>query len=322
MLVLGIVLGALVLLWLLINLPRRRSDGELVTRIHPYRKMLPFIMVGRNESVVYFDDYVKADALLDYMQRVRKHYHVDVTHCLVAAGAVGLRANPRMNQYIVGRRLYARNHVALTFSAKRKKMDKEAKLAAVKLHIADDESFETICHRINKKLGIERSEAKTYTDKELGIMTRLPRPLLRAAIAFVRWADYHSLLPSGFIKNDGFYTSIFIANLGSVGMRAGYHHLYEYGTCPLFMMVGKIEDRPMVVDGKVVPVKTLHIRWSYDERIDDGLTSSYGMASVRNALENPDEVFGAVDLPAEEPAAQEPAGEEPAGEEPAADQPA
>jgi len=294
MLVTAIVLGSLVLLWLLINLPRRRSDGDLVTRIHPYRKMLPFIMVGRNESVVYFDDYVKADALLDYIDRVRTHYHVDIIHCLVAAAARGLQDNPRMNQFILGRRLYARNHVAVTFSAKRKKMDKEAKLAAVKLYFDDKEPFDSICHRINEKLGIERSETRTYTDKELGIMTRLPRPLLRAAIAFVGWADYHGLLPAGFIKNDGFYTSMFIANLGSVGMRAGYHHLYEYGSCPLFMMVGKIEDRPTVVEGQVVPVKTLHIRWSYDERIDDGLTSSYGMATVRNALEHPDEYFGKV----------------------------
>jgi len=108
----------------------------------------------------------------------------------------------------------------------------------------------------------------------------------------VHWADYHNLLPWSYIRNDAFYTSMFIANLGSLGMNAAYHHLYEYGTCPLFLMVGQIEDRPAAVDGELALVKTLHLRWSYDERIDDGLTSKYGMATVKAALENPDEYFG------------------------------
>ena len=77
-------------------------------------------------------------------------------------------------------------------------------------------------------------------------------------------------------------------------MRAGFHHLYEWGNCPLFMMVGKIEDRPVVEDGKVVVQKTMHIRWTYDERIDDGLTSSYGMAAARKLLENPYEYLGCI----------------------------
>ena len=122
----------------------------------------------------------------------------------------------------------------------------------------------------------------------------MQRPLLEGAMSVVRWADYNNLLPKSFIENDGFFTSMVIANLGSIGMAPAFHHLYEYGTCPLFMMVGRIEDRPVVVDGKVVAQKTLPIRWSYDERIDDGLTSKYGMASARDALENPIEAFGAL----------------------------
>ena len=60
----------------------------------------------------------------------------------------------------------------------------------------------------------------------------------------------------------------------------------------MFMMTGKIEDRPAVVDGQVVVRKTLHIRWSYDERIDDGLNARFGINAVHRALENPFEYFG------------------------------
>jgi 2-oxoacid dehydrogenases acyltransferase (catalytic domain) len=282
----------------LLDFPTGRPDGELVDRIHPYRKMLPFMMRGRNESAVYYDDPAKAENLLDYIARAEKAWGIDVniTHCLVAACRAGLWENPKMNQFIAGRRLYARNKSEITFSVKRKRMNKEAKLAAVKLDVNDrTETFRQLCERINGNIVVERSEEKTYTDKELGIFTQLPRPLLEIALNTLRWADSHNLVPGDFIKNDGFYTSIFIANLGSLGMSAGYHHLYEYGTCPLFMMVGMIEERAVVEDGKVVVRKMLPVRWTYDERIDDGLTSKYGMKSCREALENPEEAFGPIE---------------------------
>ena len=293
-----IVKGLLKASQLLLDWPTKRSDGELVDRIHPYRKMLPFMMRGRNESVVYYDDPAKAENLLDYVARAKEAWgtEVDITHCLVGAARIGLWENPKMNQFIAGRRLYRRNTEEVTFSMKRQRMNKEAKLSAVKLRVDDrTESFKELCLRINSHIVVERSEKETYTDKELNIFTQLPRPLLERALNVLRWADHHNLVPNDFIKNDGFYTSVFIANLGSLGMHAGYHHLYEYGTCPLFMMVGRIEERPIVEDGEIVVRKMLPVRWTYDERIDDGLTAKYGMQSVREALEDPEGHFGPID---------------------------
>jgi len=57
-------------------------------------------------------------------------------------------------------------------------------------------------------------------------------------------------------------------------------------------MVGKIEERAVVENGQIVARKLLPVRWTYDERIDDGLTSKYGMQSCREALEDPDQYFG------------------------------
>lgn len=288
--------GGWALLWLLINLKTSRPDGTFLNKVHPYRRMMAYLMPGRNESVVYFDDYVKADALLDYIGRTRKDaFHVDVTHCLVAAVGMGMRYNPKMNQFIAGQRIYQRNHVAVTFSMKRQKGNRRAKITAVKQRIEEEQTFADICATINKKIGYERSDAKTYTDKELGLFFKFPRPLLRGSMSLVRWLDYHNLLPKAFIDSDGFFTSAFIANLGSVGMRPGFHHLYEYGTCPLFVMVGRIEKRPTVVGDEIQAVNTLHIRFSYDERIDDGLTARFGIDTVREILEDPDRYLGTWD---------------------------
>ena len=296
--------AALVLLalWILVNIPTRRPDGELIKNLHPYRRMLGFMMPRRDDAVVFYDDDVRAEALLDYIERARGHLDLNVTHCLVKAAAIGLHKNPRMNQFVAGSRLYRRNHVAVTFSMKRKKLNKEAKLTAVKLRhpgggdprgaCAPDQRADELraygrrdLHRQGAGPLLQVPQVRCELLHQGPVLGRLPQPV-----------------PGSFMESDGFYTSIFIANLGSLGMRAGFHHLYQQGTCPLFLMVGAIEDKPVVVEGKVVVRKMLHLRYTYDERIDDGLTSKYGMDSVKYALEHPDECFGPIGQAAAVPA--------------------
>jgi hypothetical protein len=223
---------------------------------------------------------------------------VGVTHCLVAASSIGLADNPSMNRFVMGGRMYRRRGRWLTFSMKRKKLDKAAKLAVVKLEMKDGESFEELCARIDAEISTNRSGEKTYADKEFALFNALPRSVLRVAVPLLRFLDDRNLLPGFFIEGDGMYTSMFIANLGSVGMAPGFHHLYEWGNCPLFLMAGKIEQRPVVADGQVVARPTLHLRFSYDERIDDGLTASYGIAAVARVLEDPARYLGAHPMPA------------------------
>jgi len=278
--------------WAALSSKTSRPDGEPIRKLHPYRQLMPYVMIGRNESVVFFDTYVNAEDLLAYIEQAKERFPVDITACLVGAGFVGLCENPSMNQFASGRRLYTRKGRYITFSMKRVKKDAKAKLSAVKIRYPEGATFRDLCEKIHGNIKVERSGERTYADKEFDLFRRIPRPLMVGAQKLLASMDYYNILPGGFIEGDGMYTSIFVANLGSVDMDPGYHHLYEWGNCPLFMMVGRIQERPVVEDGKVVVRKQLHIRWSYDERIDDGLSARFGIDSVKHALEHPFEYFG------------------------------
>jgi len=283
---------ALIGLWALLHMKTSRSDGDLIPGLHAYRRMMSYIMATGNSAVVYFDGYVNAAPLLAYLDELPDEIDADVSHCLIAAAFVCFSEAPTMNRFSIGRRLYQRRGVYITFSMKRKQLDREAKLATVKLRLERGETFAALVERINAKVNVERSGTKTYADKEFNLFEHIPRPLLRGAVAALKTLDYFNLLPASFIENDSLYTSMVCANLGSLNMGAGYHHLYDWGNCPAFMMAGKIEDRPVAVDGKVVVQPTLHMRWSYDERIDDGLNARFGIESLLRALANPYEYFG------------------------------
>lgn len=287
-----IALLVVLALYILAEAKTSRSDGELVKKLHPYRRLMPYVMRGRNESVVYFDTYVNAEPLLEYLEQAKEKFGANLTHCLVASGFIGITEAPTMNYFSHGRRLYKRKGRWISFSMKRKKKNKKAKLSVVKKQQLEGETFRGLCERVNAGINVERSGKKTAADKEFDLFNALPRPLLSVAANLLRVLDYFNLLPAFFIEGDGMYTSIFVANLGSVGMDPGYHHLYEWGNCPLFMMVGKVAERPVVIDGEVKVQKQLHIRWSYDERIDDGLSARFGIDAVQKVLEHPFEYFG------------------------------
>ncbi len=269
-----------------------RPDGELIKGVHPYRRLMAHIMPTRNESVVYFDTFARADKLVEYIKQAHAKFGADMTHALVGATAIALAENPRMNRFLAGRRLYQRKGSFVTFSMKRQKLGREAKLSAVKLEMLQGETFRGLCDRINGHVEVERSGKKTSADKEFDLFNMMPRLALDAAVGAFRALDYLNVLPRFFIEGDAMYTSLFVANLGSLGMAPGFHHLYEWGTCPLFMMVGQLEQRPLVEDGQVVVRTVLPIRWSYDERIDDGLNARFGIDSCNRVLESPFESLG------------------------------
>ncbi len=287
----ALVMFALVLV--LLELKTGRPDGDLI-QVHPYRRALAFVQPRRNESVVYFDSYVDATQLQRYLEQVNERFEVRLTHLLVAALNLGLHGEPKMNRFVMGRRMYQRRGRWISFSVKKVKKDHKAKLAALKLEMHEEESFKDLAERINAFIHRERAGKKTSQDKEMDLLSTLPRPIFAVAVQIAFILDYYNLLPGWFIKADGMYTSIFLANMGSLGMSAGYHHLYEWGNAPIFVMVGELEDRPVVVDGEVVVRPSLHLRWSYDERIDDGMSAARGYSGVIEVLEHPFERLGCV----------------------------
>ena len=158
----------------------------------------------------------------------------------------------------------------------------------VKMTMKDQEPFIETVARINEKLNIERSDTKTYADKEYAMFNLLPRPVLWAAVKLFRLLDYYNLLPGFFIEGDALYVSAVVTNLGSLKMAPGYHHLYEWGNCPLFVMVGEIEERVCMKDGEVCHQKVLPVRLSYDDRIEDGLTARQCIDDVVALMEDPE----------------------------------
>ena len=279
-------LAFVIIVWALLCSKSSRFDGTLIKKVHPYRILMGYIYPSRDASVVYFDADVNADNLLKYLESdfVKKH-HAGITHLIVYAAKLAIEQHPEMNTFFSGRRFYKRNGVHISFTVKRSLKEKKSKLSVLKMNMSKISSFTEFCKKVNSSIEIKRSGKDTNADKEYNLLTSLPRFLLEPLIKFVIFLDFFNLLPAFFIKSDGFFSSLIVTNLGSLKMDPAYHHLYEWGNCPLFLMAGQITQKAVVVDGKVVSRNILPLRIAYDERIDDGMTASQGLNKLVEILQ-------------------------------------
>ena len=133
-----------------------------------------------------------------------------------------------------------------------------------------------------------RGDAPSTVDKELRLLFWLPDVARRFVLGALRWLDERGLLPRAVVQADAFHASMFVANLGSLQLDAGYHHLYEWGTIPIFCVIGQTKEVPLVRDGALVVGRQAVLRFTYDERIEDGLYAGRALQHLRGLVEDPD----------------------------------
>ena len=103
-----------------------------------------------------------------------------------------------------------------------------------------------------------------------------------------RVLDGWNLLPKALLVDDPLYASAFVANLGSVGLDAAFHHLYEYGTIPIFATMGRIHRAPVVYEnGSVGSREIFRMRYTYDERVEDGFYAARALERLAGCLADP-----------------------------------
>jgi hypothetical protein len=273
----------------------RRPDGDLVRGESAVRRIMPYLMRGRNESAVYHETVFRIGAARAWLRAYNRSHANRATlfDLLAYACAVALEVRPRLNRFVSGGRLYQRRGVSLSFVAKKEFTDEGAG-ATVKLTAASGERLEAFVTRVAAHVAAAR-ETERAVDREVSLVMRLPGPLVRLGVALVRLLDHWNLLPWFMMEHDPMYASLFLANLGSVGVSDVFHHLYEYGTVSIFAAMSSPRRAAIVVDGELSVEDVLEVRWTFDERIDDAFSCARSLAVVQEILESPERLLGRPD---------------------------
>jgi hypothetical protein len=269
---------------------RWRPDGTFVKNLSNTRRIMPFLMRGRTESTVYYEQHVEVEKAWKYVEEFRKKsgLKASILHFIIWRSAQVLHERPALNRFVAGRRIYQRDGIWVSFSMK-KEMNDDAPLVVVKKKIDPSWTFEETVRHIQGGIEKGREGGKSTSDKEMDLVFKLPYFLVSFFVWLLKTVNHFGWLPKSLIDADELNGSLFIANLGSLGLQPAYHHLYNWGDIPIFMALGTNEPR-MALDerGRPAVKDMMTIRYSFDERINDGFYSIKALELLKNLVEDPE----------------------------------
>ena len=273
----------------------KRRDGTLVPETDPMHLITPHMVPDRcdNEAVLTeLFDMTAVEAYLAKKNADGPEFKYTFFHVICAAIAKVLVLRPRMNRFYAGRRLYDRNDILFAFVVKKKFEDNGAEALAIIKVDKDGEisPVEQLHGKVKDIVYSVRKENKTEgTTEKMGILTKLPRGLLRFVMSFLNWLDYHGRYPAALMKDDPYFASVFVSNLGSIKMHANYHHLVNWGTNSIFVVIGEKKLTPFFQpDGSVQMRDALELGLTIDERIADGVYFAKSIHLLRRLLSQPE----------------------------------
>ena len=273
----------------------QRPDGVRVRNLPAMRRIIPYVMPGRNDSAAYIESRFDVTQTRKWLWAYNRTLPSDTCtflHLFLYHIGKVITEFPEVDRFVSGRRFYQRTTPTVSLVVK-EALDSDSPAYTVKLPIAGpEESLPAYSEKIAAILGNAREHQKT-TEWEMDLLLRLPDPLIRLVFTIRNLLDSWNLLPGFLIRDDPLCTSLFVSNLGSLGAPDTYHHLFEYGTCSLFAVISSLQRVPVVDwDGTTELRDILPIRWTLDTRAADAFVFSRALPYLRNGMENPVETLG------------------------------
>src|SRR5256885_2152153 len=121
----------------------RRADGKLARGLSLERRVMPYIMRGRNESAVYARHEItlaKTDAFIREWNSLNPMLRIDVFHLALWAMRKTFEAQPGCHRFVAGGRLYDRTGIWFSYAVKQK-LEGGAPMVVVKRRFDLDPTF-------------------------------------------------------------------------------------------------------------------------------------------------------------------------------------
>lgn len=268
-----------------------RPDGTRVRDLTAIMQALPYVMPKRYDAQNWAEENLDEDAIRDYIRAKRREGR-SVTHMslLVSAYYRAVLKNPKINYFVMNRRIYKRNHFCFSFVILKTRADGTPDETSLKVYLEPEDTVFTVTEKIRST--IEKNQNVRHnndTDRFAKFAFGVPG-LARAVFALAGFLDRHDLLPRSIIELSPFHTSLFVTNLASINTPCIFHHCYEFGTTSVFVCMGKPEVAFGREPGKRKKVLPLGI--VMDERICTGVEYARFAVTLRQLLMHPERLEG------------------------------
>ncbi|MBQ2916686.1 MAG: 2-oxo acid dehydrogenase subunit E2 [Clostridia bacterium] len=266
-----------------------RSDGRKIKSLDPLFRVIPHVMKERSDAHVYFSQEIPIKTLDEYIAK-KEQEGIKISYMTIIYTALIrlLAEKPALNRFIMDGRTYARHGIHISLAIK-KGMTEDADETTIKLPFTGSENIFEVKEILDSTiLQNKDKENQNDTDKLVKFLSYVPNWLYKLIVNILMYLDKHGMMPKFIIKLSPFHTSAFLTNVGSLGIDAIYHHLYNFGTTGVFLAMGKKKKSYIYEDDDIVQEKSISLAWVADERICDGFYYATALKSFYRYLKKPE----------------------------------
>ena len=267
-----------------------RSDGYRLRKANPFFRLIPHIMPTRNDAQILFSERVYLDEPHELIRQLRREgYKVGFLHIVMAAMVRVISQKPKINRFVVGKRTYARKEISFSLAVK-KDMSEEGEETTIKVKFAPTDTIYDVVDKLNAAIEANKGESDdNSTDKFAKFFHILPQFVVTFLVGLIKWMDNHNMLPKFILDLSPFHSSLFITDLGSLGIRPVYHHIYNFGTNTIFIAFGIRSKEQVVEDDMTVNHrKAMDLKVVADERVVDGYYFASAIKLAMRTMSQPD----------------------------------
>ena len=276
-----------------------KKDAYLVTGLDPMHLLMTSIMGDRtdNEAVASID--IPMDGIYETIEKLNStnpEFKYTFFHLVCAAFFRTIQQRKMMNYFIRDGKFYERKEISIACTVKKAKVDGSEEGLTIMRYRKDSDinPLEQVRTQLYKQVSQIRksSDSKDDTIAIVDKLVHLPKPLYKFIMAIIRWMDRKGKLPKVFADVDPYLCTCFVSNIGSIKMNADYHHLINFGSNSLFMLIGRKLQKPVYhEDGSVEMKDFLPLSLTIDERIADGVYFANSIKILKALLMKPENLL-------------------------------
>ena len=274
--------------------PRKRKfgdryDGRLLRTAPPMLRLTPYLMKVRADSQNQFEAEIDISNIEKYLAEKKKAGYTDmgILHVILAAYVRVVCERPAINRFIAGQKIFHRNKLECLMVVK-KDLSLDGLDTCIKVEFDPRDNIYNVYKKFQKSV-IEAKNEDGDFESIVGMLIKIPGLLLRSAIGILRGMDYFGIFPKALHKISPFHGSMIITSMGSLGIPAIYHHLYDFGHLPIFVSYGKMFTKEVTtLDGERENHHFITFKVVTDERICDGFYYASAFKQMMRYINHPE----------------------------------
>jgi len=268
-----------------------RRDAKRVKDLTGMAQILIDLKPKRCDSDVYLNQKFDVTKLVEFVEKNKKEGN-DITyfHAFVAALGKVMYNRPKLNRFVANRHVYEHNELIISFVAKISFDDKSEEMMLM-VPIKENDNILTLSKKIREmvdNIRKKKSIKKEGANSAIDILGKLPNIIRVPIVGILKWMDARDMLPSDLIKDNLYYSSLIVSNLGAIKCGAIYHNITNFGTASGLATMGEIKDELVILDGKKEVRKLVEFGVNLDERIADGYYMAKALQLLQYFFNNPE----------------------------------